>query len=408
MSSHLPRLALFFNARRSQGGLFQYASEVYEALQQTDNGDTFEVRVFDASFSSLRFTPKPGWAIEAISRRSLVLNMLVEILVMHLAKRGLKKLPSRLPRLSQVTRFRPDLVFYLKPDLRVGMWPYRSIAPIHDLQHRLQPEFPEVSDSGESRRRDYMFSSIVAKASAILCDSEVGKEDILSVYGGSPDKIHALPYFAPSYIYTRPDTDEQTRLSVKYQLPEKFFFYPAAFWRHKNHVLIVRALAIIKRNCGDSPNVVFAGSKTREYESIFHLAQELGVEGRIHFIGYVPDEDMAGLYRCAEALVMPTFFGPTNIPVIEAWACGCPVITSDLRGIREQVVDTGILVDPKEPTSLADAMMRIHGDEEFRRSLSEKGMRREASWRAVDYGRAVWKILAGIGHDRVGSNNQPS
>jgi glycosyltransferase involved in cell wall biosynthesis len=264
------------------------------------------------------------------------------------------------------------------------------------LQHRLQPEFPEVFDNGEFRRRDFMFSSIVAKASAILCDSKIGKDDILSVYGGVPNKIHSLPYFAPRHIYAPPAQNERTQLSRKYHLPENFFFYPATFWRHKNHALIVRALAEIKRTDEECPHVVFAGSKTREYESVFHLVRELGVKDRVHFIGYVPDSDMAGLYRLAEALVMPTFFGPTNIPVIEAWACGCPVITSDIRGLVEQVSDAGLLVNPRDPKALADAMMRIHGDRGFRQRLSEKGIRKEASWRAADYGRTLWNILRGL------------
>ena len=85
-------------------------------------------------------------------------------------------------------------------------------------------------------------------------------------------------------------------------------------------------------------------------------ASDLGLESQIRYGGYVPDEDMSGLYAGAVALTMPTFFGPTNIPVLEAWAYGCPVLTSDIRGIREQVGDAGVLVDPRSIESIADGI----------------------------------------------------
>jgi glycosyltransferase involved in cell wall biosynthesis len=184
----------------------------------------------------------------------------------------------------------------------------------------------------------------------------------------------------------------------RYQLPDDYLFYPAQFWPHKNHIGIVRALAILKNERRLVPPVLFCGAASDEireqnYAALQIEARELGVSDQIHYIGYVPDGDMSALYTGASALVMPTFFGPTNIPVLEAWACGCPVLTSDIRGIREQVGDAALLADPASPEAIADAIARIITDNELRDRLISSGMARLASYSPEEYGLRLRQIL---------------
>src|SRR4029453_16568851 len=94
-------------------------------------------------------------------------------------------------------------------------------------------------------------------------------------------------------------------------------------------------------------------------QELVAVAQKRGVANQIRLLGYVPNEDMSPLYAQAVALIIPTFFGPTIIPVLEAWAFGCPVLTSDIRGIREQVGDAALLVDPRSIESIADGIYRL-------------------------------------------------
>jgi glycosyltransferase involved in cell wall biosynthesis len=123
------------------------------------------------------------------------------------------------------------------------------------------------------------------------------------------------------------------------------------------------------------------------------LRSELNLENEIHCIGYVPDEEMAALYSDAVALIMPTFFGPTNIPVLEAWAFDCPVLTSDIRGIREQAGDAAILVDPRSTEAIADGIYRLWTDECLRRALTNAGHRRLSSYTAKDFADRLMAIL---------------
>ena len=114
-------------------------------------------------------------------------------------------------------------------------------------------------------------------------------------------------------------------------------------------------------------------------------------------IGFAPglsgDRDMAGLYAGAAALVMPTFFGPTNIPILEAWSLGCPVLTSDIRGVREQAGDAALLADPRSVQAIADGIRRLWTDPDLCHTLAERGRRRLAAYGPEDYRRRLGGIL---------------
>src|SRR5262249_40728612 len=119
------------------------------------------------------------------------------------------------------------------------------------------------------------------------------------------------------------------------------------------------------------------------------------------------DGDMSGLYAEAAALVMPTFFGPTNIPVLEAWAFGCPVVTSDVRGIREQVDRAAILVDPGSAEAVADGIYRIWTASSLASQLAVLGRGRLAEYTPDHYRRRLIDILVEA-KERVSSERAES
>ena len=176
------------------------------------------------------------------------------------------------------------------------------IMAIHDLQHRLQPEFPEVSADGEWERREYRFRNGARCAMLLLADSEVGKEDILNFYGSygvTPDKVKVLPFLPACYLATDLSRVERERVRTIYRLPERYLFYPAQFWPHKNHARIVQALGLLKQEHNLDIPVVFCGSnageiRERTFREVMSLSSQLGREKQIHYLGYVPDEDMSG------------------------------------------------------------------------------------------------------------------
>ncbi len=275
------------------------------------------------------------------------------------------------------------------------------VVSIHDLQHKLQPDLPEFAEESDWERREYRMRNAIASATLVLVDSETGKEDVLDCYGDTgvePDAVMPLPSAPAHYLRGMPPDDERRTVRARYELPDAYLFYPAQFWPHKNHRRIVEALGLLAGE-GLRPHLVLAGSKAgrlreRTFAEMMQTAGELGVSGQIRYLGYVPDEDMAALYAEADALVMPTFFGPTNIPVIEAWHFDLPVITSDLRGIREQVEDAAVLVDPESSTAIAAGIRRVLQDEGLRTELVANGRKQLAKYTHEDYLARVARVLS--------------
>jgi len=317
---------------------------------------------------------------------------LLEIGLLAAGRDGLKKPLLSIPAPAQLERFAPDLVIYVKPSLLPALWNWKAVMPVHDLQHRLQPQFKEVSAGGELQRRELIYRNSLPRLSAVLVDSETGKEDVLACYPVDESHIFVLPYIAGDQCHP-PNAEECALVQERYDLPGKYLFYPAAFWPHKNHLCLIEALAILRDRYQIVISLVLSGSKKGGYKAVVERVRQLHLEDRVKFLGYIPDGDMSAVYALSTALAMPTFFGPTNIPVLEAWAARTPVITSDIRGIREQVGQAGLLVDPHQPEAWAKAIARLVNDPALRSRLIQLGFQRHQSWGRAQFGAELGRIL---------------
>ena len=239
------------------------------------------------------------------------------------------------------------------------------IEPIHDLMHRYEPSYPEVSENYIFEQRELLYRSIVRNAAGILVDSNEGAGHVRESYGDCfKDKIFTLPFAAPHYLF-----DEGEAIELPF---DKYFFYPAQFWTHKNHINLIYAVAKL-RDQGIIVNFVFVGSKKNGYDAAAKLIDELKLSERISILGYVSDAKMRFLYENACALIMPTFFGPTNIPPIEAITLGCPVAVSNIYGMPEQLGDAALYFNPSNIDELALVMRNLWEDELLRQNLIEEG-----------------------------------
>lgn len=292
---------------------------------------------------------------------------------------------------------RLDLMLYPVPATTAFEVSVPYVAAVHDLQHRLQPGFPEVSADGEAETREYLFRNLVRSSLMIVVDSATGKEDVLEFYGEhiEPERVKTLPFAPPRYLFDRPAASQD--ILRAYDLPERYLFYPAQFWPHKNHARLVEAIALLRERSVDVALVLCGAHdgalRSRTYVELKRLARERGVEKQVLTLGYVPDDAMPSLYAGAVALAMPTFFGPTNIPVLEAWASNCPVLTSDLRGIREHVGTAALLVDPRSVEAIADGIARLWEGEALRTELVRAGRRRLRELTPHDYRVRLLEIL---------------
>jgi len=420
MVEDIMRIGIVPAVNPASGGVYQYSLAMLQALNSGSGDgceDEFVVFAPDAPDLPLVTTNGPGWTFKPLVPPSR-LDVLRRIIgegphreAWRWVRRTLLGNETLLPDPESI-RFRPDMQRWLH-NCGIDLMVYPSyselsfetglpyVLAIHDLQHRLQPEFSEVSANGEWNWREYCLGNGARYATLLLADSEVGKQDILNFYGPhgvTPDRVKVLPFLPACYLAGDVPDTEQQRVRAKYSLPEHYLFYPAQFWPHKNHMRIVQALGLLKQAHELRIPVVFCGScsgeiRERTFRAVMMCSSQLGLEGEICYLGYAPDEDMSGLYAGAAALVMPTFFGPTNIPVLEAWSFGCPVLTSDIRGVREQVGDAALLADPTSVEAIAEGIYRLWTDRELGRTLSDLGRRRLAAYSREDYLRRLREIL---------------
>ncbi|TAH21156.1 MAG: glycosyltransferase family 1 protein [Cytophagales bacterium] len=263
-----------------------------------------------------------------------------------------------------------DLMFYLSPWENFFLdIPYFSM--VWDLQHRLQPYFPEVSANGEWEKRERYYEENLPKASRIIIGNEAGRNEIHQFYNIPKERIAILPHPTPAFALGNE--------SIKHTLPKDFspqrpyLLYPAQFWAHKNHISLVKALQILKNEFATELDLVFVGSDKGNKNFIQQKVSELALENQVHFLGFVATEELIALYQHAFALSYVTHFGPENLPPLEAFALGCPVIASRVSGAEEQLGEAAILASPNSPQEIAESIMKLVGNEKLREDLINKG-----------------------------------
>ena len=270
-----------------------------------------------------------------------------------------------------------------------------AIVTIHDLEHRKKPAFKEATAGGRWEYREYGCKKIVEKATRVLVDSETTKKDLIRFYHAKPNKVIVLKYVFSSNLSLKFTQKEIVKIKNILKIPKKYVFYPAKFWPHKNHINLVKALKILKRN-GKKVNLVLTGSKIADFSSydlVMNYVAKNKLLNQVKYCGYVSDLEMSYLYKNAMCMVMPTFFGPTNIPVYEAWKMGTPVLYSDIQGCRDQLGDAGLLIDPSDPKDIAQKIWRVYINSKLRKTLSKKGKIRLDQWSEKKFVETIRNVI---------------
>jgi glycosyltransferase involved in cell wall biosynthesis len=267
-----------------------------------------------------------------------------------------------------LTAHQIDVVWYLSAweccTLEV---PY--ITVVWDLQHRRQPFFPEVSDDGKWAYRERWMSTVLRRAALVVAGTKVGRDEITGFYGVPEERIRLMPHPTPTFA-------AEAGVSAPPIIKGEYLLYPAQFWPHKNHVNLLEALRLLRERDGLHLKLALTGSDKGNLAFVRETTNRLGLAEQVHFLGFVSVEELASLYRHALALSYVTFFGPENLPPLEAFALGCPVIASEVAGAREQLADAALFVDPRSPEQIASAVRSLRSDPELRRQLIARGAER--------------------------------
>jgi glycosyltransferase involved in cell wall biosynthesis len=308
----------------------------------------------------------------------------------------IQKIEQHSPLEKQLIEHEIDLVYFLSPSSWAQcLEKLNYITTVWDLCHRDDPEFPEVRWNRQLESRDHNYSLVLPRATAIFVDSELGKENAARRYGVDLERIHVMPFQAAEV--TRREVDSKAKIDFnireKYRLDIPYVFYPAQFWAHKNHVYLLEGLRELQETHGMRIGAIFSGGDQGNLSYIRTYVRKLGFQDRIRFAGFVTNEEIVSLYRQSIALVMPSYFGPTNLPPLEAFQLGVPVLCSDKVGLRDQVGDAALVMNLKDPNSMALHLKNLIEDEQLRRRLIAAGFGRVKHFDAYDHVGVLQKVI---------------
>ena len=355
------KVGIYLEINSTAGGMFQYARVLMEVLSKNGAQVLVVARSMEVYKKLCQDLPLNEYVFIPRNRIEKIITWLSVFMdVGNVIKKIAKKTLNTVKKLNNT-----DVDFWIFPaqDIQCILVERTAVTAIHDLMHRFYPQFPEVSRFGRRWLRDKRYQAIVKHSSLVLVDSETGSSQVEESYKIFKKNIIIVPFTAPEYIRRK-----SSKRPKDIEPNAKYLLYPAQFWMHKNHQRLLEAIAKVVKEYPEFL-VVFTGHKAHCYSYLHGLVDSLDLVAHVRFLGQVDDENMSWLYRNAQGLIFPSFFGPTNIPPLEALACNLPMAISDLFGAREQMKDASLYFDPAVVDEIASACVSLWSEEGLRNRL---------------------------------------
>jgi glycosyltransferase involved in cell wall biosynthesis len=291
--------------------------------------------------------------------------------------------PSQTPLLRQLSA---DLLFCPFTGISFFDPAVPIVAVIADLQYAYYPEFFTPEDRRERQRN---FQQVCRVASRVVCISEFTRATVLEHSDLPPDRTAVIGIPARAVSQAPARVPDGLPLSLG-----RYLLYPANFWRHKNHELLLIAFGIY---CAAHPQpdlkLVLTGAPSARRDELIEATGRMGLADRVVFPGFLAEEDFAALLAGAAAMIFPSLFEGFGMPVLEAMAAGVPVLCANLTSLPEVAApyaeqqdhpDTALLFDPRRPAEIVAAIERLESDPALRAALIESGRRRAAEFLTPD------------------------
>ncbi len=280
----------------------------------------------------------------------------------------------------------PDLLFVPSHVLPM-IHPRRNVVTVHDLGYY---HYPEAHTPFQNAYLRWSTRYNARTATRVLADSDATRQDLVRCYRIPAEKIVVVYPGRDEALAPVSDATSLAAIRTRYSLTDCYVLYVGTLQPRKNLVRLVQAFAALLQS--ESPGLqsltsnlqlVLAGQKGWLYDDVFAEASRMGLDDRVVATGYVPSADLPALLSGALAFVFPSLYEGFGLPVLEAMACGTPVVCSNASSLPEVAGDAALLVDPKDTDALAGALRRIVTDEGLRRMLVERGLERvqQFSWR---------------------------
>jgi glycosyltransferase involved in cell wall biosynthesis len=270
--------------------------------------------------------------------------------------------------------------------------PCRSVVTIHDTIHLMFPQY--LSNHGAYLYARAMMWSAAKRSDRILTVSESSKRDILHYFHVPPEKIVVIYNAIDERFNHVPREEEMARVRERYQLDHGFVLYAGNIKPHKNLVRLIEAFDELRKDGFEELKLLIIGDEISKWPALRRAVHKHKLHKQVRFLGFLPDETLAVLYRLAAVFVFPSLYEGFGLPPLEAMACGTPVVTSNLSSMPEVAGDAAVLVDPYDPHAIKDGIKRVLTDPVLRESLVQKGLirARDFSWeRSVARTREIYE-----------------
>ena len=253
--------------------------------------------------------------------------------------------------------------------------PCPVVATIHDLSFE---HLPETFNRRSRAQLQLTVRHTARRARQILTLSEFTRRDLIKTYSVDPARVFVTPAAAPPEFAPVRDSTELRRIRTTYGIERDYILSLGSIQPRKNLVRLIEAYSSLRRLRPemDLPQLVLAGKRGWLEKEIFRAARESELSRDILFIGYVPDQNLPGLYSGALCFAYPSYFEGFGLPVVEAMQCGAPVIAGNRTSLPEVVGDAGVLVDPFSEAEIAQALAKLTEDPGYRDELRVKGIER--------------------------------
>jgi glycosyltransferase involved in cell wall biosynthesis len=418
-SAAMKPLRVCIDARLSgaQSGVEQVVIGVAGALSSLDDGN-----------EEYRFLVEPGqeeWLRPYVSGPAKLMSRGAVPTPTGLAARAKWQFEARMPRLFR-RHWPPPTAGYDQAELRhlgvsdgtieIGgvdvmhflltqafLTKVPSIYHPHDLQHLHFPEFFPIE---EIERRELTYRTYVDQAELAVVMTSWGKDDLVSKFGISPDKVAVVPWASVLSNYPVPSDSDLAAVRDRLGLPERFVLFPAQTFEHKNHQRLLDALAILRDKHGLEVTAVCPGKHSDHFPEVEGRVRELGLADIARFPGFVSPLELRSLYTLATALVFPSLFEGWGLPVSEAFWIGLPVACSAIPSLVDVAGDAALTFDPRSPEQIADSVMRLWNDPPLRESLAEKGKKRAGQFSFDHTARLFRAHYRRIGGRRLSSEDR--
>uniref|UniRef100_A0A832DRN0 Glycosyltransferase family 1 protein n=1 Tax=candidate division WWE3 bacterium TaxID=2053526 RepID=A0A832DRN0_UNCKA len=286
--------------------------------------------------------------------------------------------------------FFPDFVIYPH---RFG----RSVVVVHDLSFEKTPQF--VFKENVKFLKKFVPLS-VRQADRVIAISENTKEDLREVYGIPEEKVTVINPGVDLKVFRPQGREEATQIKNKYGITRPFILYLGTIDSRKNVAALVRAYANLRDRT--RYQLVLAGKVGWTYEhqidrEVQEVVKNLKLEEDVIFTGYTPDEDRPKLLSACEVFVFPSFFEGFGMPVVEAQACGAPVVASNTTSLPEAAGAAAVLVDPRNEGELGEAIRNVLGSPKLQEDLRRRGFENSRRFRWEDSAVKLMRVFYSLG-----------